>query len=78
MSFSGDKNRNSPAVARGITHHFGKELNKAQSRGFTIYSDSAPEFEKYARNLGFYIGLQHLIVKKLMLDMSVSLVFLAI
>ena len=46
VSFKGDKNRDSPAVGEGLRHHFGKELNRAQSRGFTIYSDSAPEFAK--------------------------------
>ena len=41
----------SPAVAEGLRRHFGKELNKAQSRGFTIYNDSAPEFEKVCKKL---------------------------
>ena len=51
VSFSGDKNRDAPAVADGLRHHFGKELNKAQSRGFTIYSDSAGEFSKVCKKL---------------------------
>ena len=51
VSFNADENRDSPAVARGLTHHFGKGLNKAQSRGFTIYSGSALEFEKVCKKL---------------------------
>ena len=51
VSFSADKSKGNAAIAVGLRHHFGKELNKAQSRGFTIYSDSAPEYEKVCEKL---------------------------
>ena len=51
VSFSADENKDNNAIAEGLGHHFGKELDKAQSRGFTIYSDSAPEFEKVCKKL---------------------------
>ena len=51
VSFKGDKNRDSPAVGEGLRRHFGKELNREQSRGCTIYSDSAPEFQKICKKL---------------------------
>ena len=49
VSFSGDKNRDVPAVSEGLRHHFGNALDKAKSRGFTIYSDSAPSFRKVCK-----------------------------
>ena len=51
VSFSGSKTKDANGVADGLGHHFGAELNKARSRGFTFYSDSAPEFEKVCKKL---------------------------
>ena len=51
VSFSANKSKGNQAIADGLRHHFGKELNRAQSRGFTIYSDSAPEFDKVCKKL---------------------------
>ena len=45
------RHKNANEVAEGLRHHFGAELNKARSRGFTIFSDSAPEFEKVWKKL---------------------------
>ncbi len=50
-SFSPDKNKDASAVADGLRHHFGSNIDKASSRGFMLYSDSAPEFSKVCKKL---------------------------
>ncbi len=51
VSFSADNSKGSNAIADGLRHHFGKEPNRAMSRGFTVYSDSAPEFKKVCKKV---------------------------
>ena len=51
VSVSPDTSKLTNAVAIGLRHHFGPALDKAQARGFMLYSDSAAEFQKVAKKL---------------------------
>ena len=49
-------NKDHKAVANGVRHHFGNQIDDVKScRGFPIYSDSAPEYKKIFGEL----GIQH-------------------
>ena len=51
VSFHGSKRRDTSSVGDALSHHFASELDKADSRGFMVYGDSAPEFKKICKKL---------------------------
>mgnify|MGYP001263262069 FL=1 len=51
VTASPDKSKDTNSTCLGLIYQFGQELDKAQSRGFMIYSDSAPEYVKICKRL---------------------------
>ena len=52
VSFVASKQRDTPSTTDACLHHFAQEIDKAQSRGFLLYGDSAPEYKKVCKKIG--------------------------